>query len=63
MSKNNRKKLIAILSGYKTQLQERTYNVQEHITTQKPNTRSLRKDERAMKARDNLIKPIPKEEK
>lgn len=63
MKKNSRTKLIRILSCYKIQLEQRTYNARENITIKKPITRSLRKDDRAMKARDNLKRPIPKEDK
>lgn len=56
--------LINILTNYKLKLesQNNINNRPEKTKIRNTNTRSLKKETRPMKARDNLRRPIPKED-
>lgn len=59
---SSRKKQIDMLTGYRVQLEQIYGNKHENVHYQKPNTKSLKKDDRDMKARDNLRRKRLKEE-
>lgn len=55
--------ITKVLKSYKQALQANNYNQKKEEGNKKPQSKSLRKENRPMKARDNLKRPIPKEDK
>ena len=60
---HNRGRIVEILMNYKVQLEQNSYQRCDFGVSKKPNTRSLKKDERDMRARDNLRRKRLKEER
>lgn len=54
MSTKQYDKLIKILKNYKLNLQSNYYNREKELSILKPQTKSLRKEDRYIRARDNL---------
>ena len=62
IKQTKKNQFINVLKAYSFNLQSQHYDHHQERAP-KPHTKSLKKDDRAMKARDNLRRPYLKEEK